>query len=126
MLTLYGTDNIIVFEIIKRRVILMFYNAWAFVRQSLVRIHLGFAGAIHKISGGKLPKSLFTKRSGVEKVGTSVRVIERNGHIANIAKFNPDGSISDDDFVILSSTDFHYDEDHEMNQIDFLLLYITI
>ena len=94
----------------------MLYNAWAFVRQSLVKIHLAGANCIHKISGGKLPVSLFSKRSGVHKIGTDVRVIERNGYISNIAKFNPDGTISDDDFVILSSTDFHYDTNHANNQ----------
>lgn len=94
----------------------MFYNLWAFVRQTLVKIHLALAGCVHKISGGRLPKSLFAKRSGVEKIGTNVRVIEKTDYCTNIAKFNPDGSISDEDFVILSSTDFHYDEDHEMNQ----------
>mgnify|MGYP003300845337 CR=1 FL=1 len=94
----------------------MLYNAWAFVRQSLVKIHLAGANCIHKISGGKLPVSLFSKRSGVHKVGTNVRVIERNGYISNIAKFNSDGTISDDDFVIISSTDFHYDTDHEKNK----------
>ena len=94
----------------------MFYSLWAFVRQTLVKIHLALAGCVHKISGGRLPKSLFAKRSGVEKIGTDVRVIEKTDYCTNIAKFNPDGSISDEDFVILSSTDFHYDEDHEMNQ----------
>ena len=94
----------------------MLYNAWAFVRQSLVKIHLAGANCIYKISGGKLPVSLFSKRSGAHKIGTNVRVIERNGYISNIAKFNPDGTISDDDFVILSSTDFHYDTNHENNK----------
>ena len=94
----------------------MLYNAWAFVRQSLVKIHLAGAKCIYKISGGKLPVSLFSKRSGAHKIGTNVRVIERNGYISNIAKFNPDGTISDDDFVILSSTDFHYDTNHENNK----------
>ncbi len=94
----------------------MFYNLWAFVRQSLVKIHLACAGGIYKLSGGRLPKSLFAKRAGVEKIGTTVKVLGRTDYSADIAKINPDGSISDDDFVILSSTDFHYDTDHEMNQ----------
>lgn len=94
----------------------MLYNTWAFVRQSLVKIHLAGAECVHKISGGKLPKSLFAKRSGVHKIGTSVRVLEKTDYCTNIAKFNPDGTISDDDFVILSSTDFHYDTNHENNQ----------
>lgn len=94
----------------------MLYNAWAFVRQSLVKIHLAGANCVYKLSGGKLPKSLFSKRSGVHKIGTDVKVIGRTDYTANIAKFNPDGTISDDDFVILSSTDFHYDTDHEKNQ----------
>ena len=94
----------------------MLYNAWAFVRQSLVKIHLAGANCVYKLSGGKLPKSLFSKRSGVHKIGTDVKVIGRTDYTANIAKFNPDGTISDDDFVIVSSTDFHYDTDHEKNK----------
>ena len=94
----------------------MLYDAWAFVRQSLVKIHLAGAECVYKISGGKIPKSLFSKRAGVHKIGTDVKVIGRTDYTANIAKFNPDGTISDDDFVILSSTDFHYDTDHEKNK----------
>lgn len=39
----------------------MLYNIWGFVRQTAVRIHLAAAKTIYKISGGKLPKSLYCK-----------------------------------------------------------------
>ena len=91
------------------------YKAWAFVRQSLVKIYLSGAYAVHKISGGKKPKSLFSKLPVVEHVGTSVKKVSENGYSTTIAKYNPDGTIDDGDFVILSSTDFHYDDDLDMN-----------
>lgn len=91
------------------------YKAWAFVRQSLVKIYLSGAYAVHKISGGKKPKSLFSKLPVVEHVGTSVKKVSENGYSTTIAKYKPDGTIDDGDFVILSSTDFHYDDDLDMN-----------
>lgn len=92
------------------------YKIWAFFRQSMVRIHLFVARIIFKLSGGHIPKSLFSERSGVEKVGTTVRKVDEGDYWTTIAKFNADGSMSDENFVIVSSTDFHYDTNHEYNK----------
>ena len=93
----------------------MLYNIWGFVRQTAVRIHLAAAGAIYKISGGKLPKSLYCKRANPEKVPTDVKIISENEYSTTIAKVDEKGNIKNDDFVIVSTTDFHFDVDHEVN-----------
>lgn len=93
----------------------MLYNAWGFVRQTAVRIHLAAAKMIYKISGGKLPKSLYCTRANPEKMPTDVKIISQNDYSTTIAKVDENGNIRDDDFVILSSTDFHFDVDHEIN-----------
>ena len=93
----------------------MLYNIWGFVRQTAVRIHLAAAKTIYKISGGKLPKSLYCKRANPEKIGTDVKIISENDYSTTIAKVDKNGNIKSDDFVIVSTTDFHFDVDHEIN-----------
>ncbi len=93
----------------------MLYNIWGFVRQSAVRIHLAAAKTIYKISGGKLPESLYCKRANPEKIGTDVKIISENDYSTTIAKVDKNGNIKSDDFVIVSTTDFHFDVDHEVN-----------
>ena len=91
------------------------YKVWGFVRQTAVRIHLGVCKAIFKISGGKLPKSLYCKRANPVKMPTDVKIISENDYSTTIAKVDKNGKIKSDDFVIVSSTDFHFDIDHEIN-----------
>ena len=91
------------------------YNVWGFVRQSAIRVHLAAAKSIYKITNGKLPKSLFCSRANPEKIGTDVKIISQNDYSTTIAKVDENGNIKDGDFVILSSTDFHLDVDHEIN-----------
>ena len=93
----------------------MLYNIWGFVRQTAVRIHLAGAKIIYKISGGKLPKSLYCKRANPEKIGTDVKIISENDYSTTIAKVDENGNIKSDDFVIVSTTDFHFDIDHDIN-----------
>ena len=94
---------------------MLYYKVWGFIRQSAVRIHLAAAKAVFKISGGQIPKSLFCSRGKPKKIGTTVKIVSRNEYSTDIAKLDADGNISGDDFVILSSTDFHFDEDHDLN-----------
>ena len=91
------------------------YNVWGFFRQTAVRLHLSMGKIIYKISGGKLPKSLFCVRANPEKVGTDVRIISSDKHSTTIAKVDEKGNIKSDDFVIVTSTDFHFSEDHDLN-----------
>lgn len=91
------------------------YKVWGFIRQSAVRIHLAAAKLIYKISGGKLPKSLYCSRANPKKIPTDVKIISQNDYSTTIAKVDANGNIKSDDFVIISSTDFHFDVDHEIN-----------
>lgn len=91
------------------------YNVWGFFRQTAVRIHLAAAKAVYKISGGKLPKSLYCFRANPKKIGTDVKIISQDDYSTTIAKVDEKGNIKSDDFVIVSTTDFHFSEDHEMN-----------
>ncbi len=91
------------------------YKVWGFIRQSAVRIHLAAAKLIYKISGDKLPKSLYCSRANPERIPTDVKIISQNDYSTTIAKVDASGNIKSDDFVIISSTDFHFDVDHEIN-----------
>ncbi len=91
------------------------YRIWGFVRQSAVRIHLAVAKLIYKISNGRRPKSLFCSRANPEKVGTDVKIISQNDYSTTIAKVDENGKIKSNDFVIVSTTDFHFDVDHDIN-----------
>ncbi len=93
----------------------LFYGIWGFIRQSVIRIYLAAAKTIYKISGGKLPKSLYCKRANPKKVSTDVKIISQNSYSTTIAKVDKNGKIKGNDFVILSSTDFHFDSDHDIN-----------
>lgn len=93
----------------------MLYNIWGFVRQSAIRIYLAAAKAVFKISGGKLPESLYCKRANPEKIPTYVKIISENDYSTTIAKVDENGNIKSDNFVIVSTTDFHFDVDHEIN-----------
>ncbi len=91
------------------------YKIWGFIRQSAVRIHLAAAKLIYKISGGRRPKSLFCSRANPEKVETDVKIISQNDYSTTIAKVDKNGNIKGDDFVIISTTDFHFSDDHDVN-----------
>lgn len=94
----------------------LLYKVWGFVRQTAIRIHLAAAKVIYKISGGKRPESLFCSKANPEKIGTDVRILSQNDYSTTIAKVDKNGNIKSDDFVILSSTDFHYSDDHSLNK----------
>lgn len=83
------------------------YYCWAFVRQSLIKAGLFAENAAFDLSGGKLAKHLFNRRVGAEHIGTSVGILKEDSCSTDIAKLDAEGNITDDDFLILSSTDFH-------------------
>ncbi len=91
------------------------YKLWGFIRQSAIRIYLALARAVHKITGGKFPSALYCEKANPEKVETDVKIISENEYSTTIAKVDENGNIKKDDFVILSSTDFHFDDDNGIN-----------
>ena len=102
------------------------FRIWGFIRQSAVRIHLAFAKAVFALTGGRVPKSLFCSRAKPEKIGTDVKIISQNDYSTTIAKVDENGKIKGGDFVILSTTDLHLDENHDFNTktVSFLIRHI--
>ena len=92
-----------------------FYLLWGVCRQAAARLGLGCERLLFRLSGGKAPKALFTLRADPQPVGTDVRILNETAYSTDIAKCDPDGQPTDAPFVIVSSTDFHYDEDAEKN-----------
>ena len=70
---------------------------------------------VYNLTKGKLAKNRFLSSVKTQKVGTKVKILKSTENSTFIAKMNPDGSFSDDDFRILCSTDLHIDEDYELN-----------
>lgn len=81
------------------------------VRQAGIDALLAMGCAVHKISGGKAPKHLFMRNVEHKKIGTKVKIVSQNEDTTFIAKYNPDGTISDEDFTIVVATDLHIDRD---------------
>ena len=91
------------------------YKPWAFIRQAALKIGIDCEELVFKISKGKHPKALFSKRAGASPIETNVKIISENEYSTDIAKVDKNGDITDEDFVILSTTDFHFDKDYELN-----------
>lgn len=85
-----------------------------FVRETANATVLGLGGAVHKITGGKYPKHLFSKTVPHPFIGTNVKIVKQSEDSTTIAKFNSDGTISDDEFTILLATDMHVDKDNAL------------
>ena len=78
--------------------------------------------AVHKISGGKLPKHLFLRNVEHEKIGSKVKVLKQTSDSAFIAKMNDDGTFSDEDFTVVLATDLHVDTDTDLINKAFQML----
>lgn len=86
------------------------------VRRIGIEAALPVRKTLGKISDGKLARSLFSEASCKTHIGTDVRIVKEQDDAVYIAKFNEDGTFSDRDFVILSTTDLHLDGGkHEAN-----------
>ena len=83
---------------------------WAPVRRTAAKVSVDAQQVVFKLTGGKKPKSLFTEMAHPEKVGTTVKIIGEGKYSTDIAKFDKNGQMSDDDFIILTTTDFHLDD----------------
>lgn len=91
------------------------YKPWGIVRQSAVKAGLAAEKAAYKLTGGKAPAELFSYRAEPEKIETNVRIVREDSYSTDIAKFDGSGKMTDEPFKILSTTDFHFDEDPELN-----------
>ncbi len=81
------------------------------VREAGISALIGMGCAVHKISGGKAPKKLFLRNVEHDYIGSNVKIVKETEDSTFIAKFNPDGSISDEDFTVVMATDMHIDKE---------------
>ena len=91
------------------------YGLKCFVLQNLMKAIIAFEKPIYNLTNGKLCKNRFLSAVKTQSVVTSVKILKSTENSTCIAKINPDGSFSDDDFRILCTTDLHIDEDYELN-----------
>ncbi|MBR5498473.1 MAG: metallophosphoesterase, partial [Clostridia bacterium] len=91
------------------------YGLRCFILQNAMKAIIAAEKPIYDLTNGKLGKNRFLSSVKTEHVGTSVKILKSTENSTYIAKMNPDGSFSDDDFRILCTTDLHIDEDYELN-----------
>ena len=95
----------------------IFYKVWGFFRQTAIRIYVAVGRIILKLTGSRRPETLFCLRANAEKIGTDVKIISEDDYSTTIAKVDENGNIKDDDFVIVTSTDFHFCSDNARNKM---------
>lgn len=96
------------------------------VREAGISALLKMGCAVHKITNGSKPDMLFIKNVKHSNIGTNVRIIKETEDSTFIAKMNPDGSFSDDDFTVVLTTDLHIDRTKELvnKTIDMLIKHL--
>ncbi|MBR4452023.1 MAG: metallophosphoesterase, partial [Clostridia bacterium] len=93
----------------------LLYEIHSFFRRSLIRTGLMFENALYDITGGKAAKHCFDKALRPEFTGSRIRILRSDDYSTDIAKTDAAGNITDDDFAILSTSDFHLEDDYGIN-----------
>ena len=83
----------------------------SFIKGSAIRILTLTEDKISKSGVLPCPKNYTPGKAGVKRIGTNVKIVKETEDSTFIAKFNPDGTYSDEDFVILATTDLHFEDD---------------
>lgn len=81
------------------------------LRENGIRLLVSAEKTLCEATHGKLTPRYTPGRIQMDKVGTCVRILEKNDSETFIAKFDENGNISRDDFVILATTDLHFEDD---------------
>ena len=92
------------------------YKAWGFVRQTAIKAYLAAANAVYGITDGKKPSLLYCKADESHRIGTDVKIISQDDYSTTIAKVDKNGNPTDEDFVIVTSTDLHFSDDNAQNR----------
>lgn len=85
----------------------MFYKTLAAVRHKIISGILGVSRVLHKATGGKRPKFLFSENTDLSYVGSVVKVLEKTEDEVIIAKTDKNGNIDNSDFKVMTATDLH-------------------
>ena len=80
-----------------------------YLRHRGIAAVLAGARVLHRLTGGRRPKFLFSENAEAEYVGSSVRIVEEDETSVTIAKYRSDGTIDPGEFTILTTTDLHLD-----------------
>ena len=80
-----------------------------FLRHKGIAAVLAASRLIHKATGGKRPKFLFSENAGAAYVGSRVKIVAEDETSVTVAKYLPDGRIDPGEFRILTATDLHLD-----------------
>lgn len=83
------------------------HPVWTFIRHKLVAAAIYVGRGVFAVTGGRRPKFLFSSAVKAEHINSDVQIVEKRSDSVTIAKFAPDGSISDEDFRIMTATDLH-------------------
>ncbi len=84
------------------------------VREAGISALLKMGCTVHRLTNGKKPDMMFIKNVKHSKIGTDVKIIKETDDSSFIAKINPDGTYSQDDFTVVLATDLHIDRTKEL------------
>ncbi|MBR5427409.1 MAG: metallophosphoesterase, partial [Clostridia bacterium] len=80
-----------------------------YLRHKGIAAVLAAGRLLHRATGGRRPKFLFSANAEAEYVGSDVKIVSEDETSVTIAKFRPDGTIDPGEFRILTATDLHLD-----------------
>ena len=80
-----------------------------YLRHKAIAGVLAAARLLHRATGGKRPKFLFSENAQAAYVGSDVKIVAEDETSVTIAKYRPDGGIDPGEFKILTTTDLHLD-----------------
>ncbi|MBR5561977.1 MAG: metallophosphoesterase [Clostridia bacterium] len=92
------------------------YKAWGFVRQTAIKAYLAAANAVYGMTGGKKPGLLYCKADKSHRIKTDVKIISEDKNSTTIAKVDKNGNPTDENFVIVTTTDLHFSDDNAQNR----------
>ena len=84
-----------------------YYKPLATIRHKIIAGILGASRVLHKVTGGKRPKFLFSANVDLTPVGSSLKIIRKTEDEVYIAKTDKSGKIDNSDFKIMTATDLH-------------------
>ena len=89
-------------------------NTYESLRIAIDKALLAGGRCIHKATGGRLAKIIFTEQVKTSKVNSQVKIIAEDDDSVTIAKIDKNGNFINNGFRILSSTDFHFGDDNKL------------
>lgn len=85
----------------------MLQKLLADLRHTCIKVILSGSHIIYKMSGGKNPKFILTKKEDIPFVGSKIKILEKTEDEVFISKLNEKGEVDNSDFKIMTATDLH-------------------